>query len=51
MLFFFLCKKKKKITVVLPHEKLYLDCLPSSDMYERSLMHRDVINFVKVVQR
>jgi len=41
-------KKKQR---VLPHEKLYLDCLPSSDMYERSLMHRDVINFVKVVQR
>jgi len=41
-------KKKQR---VLAHEKLYLDCLPSSDMYERSLMHRDVINFVKVVQK
>lgn len=32
--------KKKK---VLPHEKLYLDALPSAESYERSYMHRDII--------
>lgn len=31
--------------VVLPHEKLYLDHLPSADRYFKSFMHRDVINF------
>ncbi|KAI0346034.1 peptidyl-prolyl cis-trans isomerase [Trametopsis cervina] len=36
-------KKKRK---VLPHEKLYLDHLPSADRYSKSFMHRDVINFV-----
>ncbi|KAI0771377.1 peptidyl-prolyl cis-trans isomerase [Irpex lacteus] len=36
-------KKKRK---VLPHEKLYLDRLPSADRYSKSFMHRDVINFV-----
>ncbi|KAI0695992.1 hypothetical protein BC835DRAFT_1272557 [Cytidiella melzeri] len=36
-------KKKRK---VLPHEKLYLDRLPSADRYWKSFMHRDVINFV-----
>ncbi|EMD39875.1 hypothetical protein CERSUDRAFT_112125 [Gelatoporia subvermispora B] len=35
-------KKKRK---VLPHEKLYLDHLPSADRYFKSFMHRDVINF------
>lgn len=30
---------------VLPHEKLYLDHLPSADRYYKSFMHRDVINF------
>ncbi|OSD07269.1 peptidyl-prolyl cis-trans isomerase [Trametes coccinea BRFM310] len=35
-------KKKRK---VLPHEKLYLDHLPSADRYYKSFMHRDVINF------
>ncbi|KAI9010691.1 hypothetical protein DFJ74DRAFT_685365 [Hyaloraphidium curvatum] len=29
-------------------EKLYLDHLPDAEMYERSLMHRDVVNFVQV---
>ncbi|KAK9763570.1 Peptidyl-prolyl cis-trans isomerase cyp15 [Basidiobolus ranarum] len=38
-------KKKRK---VLAHEKLYLDQLPSADMYERSFMHRDVLNNVVV---
>lgn len=32
--------KKRKI---LPHEKLYLDALPSAESYEKSYMHRDVI--------
>lgn len=31
--------------LVLPHEKLYLDHLPSADRYYKSFMHRDVINF------
>jgi peptidylprolyl isomerase domain and WD repeat-containing protein 1 len=30
---------------VLPHEKLYLDHLPSADRYYKSFMHREVINF------
>ncbi|KAI9145218.1 peptidyl-prolyl cis-trans isomerase cyp15 [Paraphysoderma sedebokerense] len=38
-------RKKRK---VLPHEKLYLDNLPSTDMYERSFMHRDVLSHVCV---
>ncbi|KAI0699305.1 hypothetical protein C8T65DRAFT_581357 [Cerioporus squamosus] len=37
-----LVKKKRK---VLPHEKLYLEHLPSADRYYKSFMHRDVINF------
>ncbi|KAI8820990.1 uncharacterized protein EV422DRAFT_496207 [Fimicolochytrium jonesii] len=32
----------------LKYEKVFLDNLPSADMYERSLMHRDVVNFVAV---
>ncbi|RIA92413.1 peptidyl-prolyl cis-trans isomerase cyp15 [Glomus cerebriforme] len=36
-------KKKKR---VLMHEQTYLERLPSADMYERSYMHRDVLNFV-----
>ncbi|KAG9292622.1 hypothetical protein G9A89_006994 [Geosiphon pyriformis] len=39
---------KKKRT--LPHEKLFLQHLPSADMYERSYMHRDVLNFVAVTK-
>ncbi|EIN12739.1 peptidyl-prolyl cis-trans isomerase [Punctularia strigosozonata HHB-11173 SS5] len=35
-------KKKRK---VLPHEKLYLEHLPSADRYYKSFMHREVINF------
>lgn len=30
---------------VLPHERLYLDHLPSADRYHKSFMHRDTINF------
>ncbi|KAF9533146.1 hypothetical protein CPB83DRAFT_845916 [Crepidotus variabilis] len=37
-----LTKKKRK---VLPHEKLYLEHLPSADQYYKSFMHRDVVNF------
>ncbi|KAF8511591.1 peptidyl-prolyl cis-trans isomerase [Gautieria morchelliformis] len=36
-------RKKRK---VLPHERLFLDHLPSADRYHKSFMHRDVINFV-----
>ncbi|KAL5482454.1 CYP15 [Sanghuangporus weigelae] len=40
-------RKKRK---TLPHEKLYLSHLPSSDRYAKSFMHRDVINFVVVTR-
>ncbi|KAH9065510.1 hypothetical protein EDB87DRAFT_1679972 [Lactarius vividus] len=40
-------KKKRK---VLPHERLFLDHLPSADRYHKSFMHRDVINFVVVTR-
>ncbi|KAJ1927228.1 Peptidyl-prolyl cis-trans isomerase cyp15 [Tieghemiomyces parasiticus] len=33
---------------VLPHERLYLATLPSADMYERSYMHRDILNYTTV---
>ncbi|CAE7178970.1 unnamed protein product, partial [Rhizoctonia solani] len=36
-------KKKRK---VLPHERLFLDHLPSADRYSKSFMHRDVLNYV-----
>lgn len=32
--------------VVLPHERLFLDHLPSADRYFKSFMHRDTVNFV-----
>ncbi|KAH9179134.1 hypothetical protein EDB89DRAFT_2111335 [Lactarius sanguifluus] len=35
---------------VLPHERLFLDHLPSADRYHKSFMHRDVINFVVVTR-
>jgi peptidylprolyl isomerase domain and WD repeat-containing protein 1 len=31
---------------VLEHEHVYLDTLPSAEMYEKSFMHRDVITHV-----
>ncbi|KAJ3123496.1 hypothetical protein HK098_001884 [Nowakowskiella sp. JEL0407] len=37
--------KKQRLLL---HESLYLDNLPSADQYERSLMHRDVVNYVFV---
>ncbi|THH20079.1 hypothetical protein EW146_g1181 [Bondarzewia mesenterica] len=40
-------KKKRK---VLPHERLFLDHLPSADRYYKSFMHRDVINFCVVTK-
>ena len=36
--------------IALPHEQLYVSRLPSSEMYEKSYMHRDVINFVAVTK-
>ena len=30
---------------VLPHEKLYLEHIPTADRYFKSFMHRDAINF------
>ncbi|KAJ3328777.1 hypothetical protein HDU76_009310 [Blyttiomyces sp. JEL0837] len=35
---------------VLEHEQLYLSNLPNADMYEKSLMHRDIVNFVEVTK-
>ncbi|ORX46991.1 peptidyl-prolyl cis-trans isomerase cyp15 [Hesseltinella vesiculosa] len=40
-------RKKKR---VLPHEQLYLDQLPMTDMYETSYMHRDILNHVAVTK-
>ncbi|CCO29142.1 peptidylprolyl isomerase domain and WD repeat-containing protein 1 [Rhizoctonia solani AG-1 IB] len=40
-------KKKRK---VLPHERLFLDHLPSADRYSKSFMHRDVLNYVIVTK-
>ncbi|XP_014232799.1 peptidylprolyl isomerase domain and WD repeat-containing protein 1 [Trichogramma pretiosum] len=39
--------KKKK---VLPYEKVYLDNLPSCEVYEKSYMHRDVVSHVVVTK-
>ncbi|KAJ3242477.1 hypothetical protein HDU81_003185 [Chytriomyces hyalinus] len=39
---------KKKKQRVLAHEPLYLANLPLCDMYEKSLMHRDIVNTVTV---
>ena len=35
---------------VLEHEQIYLDALPSAQMYERSYMHRDVVTHVLTAQ-
>lgn len=40
-------KKKRK---VLPHEKLYLDNLPSAESYEKSFMHRDIVTHIIVTK-
>ncbi|KAJ1567804.1 Leukotriene A-4 hydrolase, partial [Cladochytrium tenue] len=42
--------KERKRTRVLPHDELYLSHLPSADLYERSLMHHDVVNLVAVTR-
>ncbi|KAF9582283.1 hypothetical protein BGW38_000407 [Lunasporangiospora selenospora] len=34
----------------LPHEQLYISRLPSAEMYERSYMHRDAVNFIAVTR-
>ena len=31
------------LSTVLPFEKVFLENLPSAEMYERSYMHRDVV--------
>jgi peptidylprolyl isomerase domain and WD repeat-containing protein 1 len=38
------------IAIVLPHEKVYLDHLPSAERYYKSFMHRDQINFVTMTK-
>ncbi|CEH19448.1 peptidyl-prolyl cis-trans isomerase [Ceraceosorus bombacis] len=40
-------RKKRK---VLQHETLYLSNLPNAERYYKSLMHRDVVNFVTVTR-
>ncbi|KAF9348109.1 hypothetical protein BGX26_000448, partial [Mortierella sp. AD094] len=40
-------KKRRK---PLPHEQLYISRLPSAEMYEKSYMHRDAINFIAVTK-
>ncbi|KAG8962398.1 hypothetical protein FRC03_004262 [Tulasnella sp. 419] len=40
-------RKKRK---VLPHERLFLEHLPSADRYSKSFMHRDVLNYVTVTK-
>ncbi|CAE6442967.1 unnamed protein product, partial [Rhizoctonia solani] len=35
---------------VLPHERLFLDHLPSADRYSKSFMHRDVLNYVIITK-
>ncbi|KAG0311165.1 Peptidyl-prolyl cis-trans isomerase cyp15 [Linnemannia gamsii] len=40
-------KKRKR---ALPHEQLYISRMPSAEMYEKSYMHRDAINFVAVTR-
>ena len=35
---------------MLEHEHIYLDALPSAQMYERSYMHRDVVTHVLTAQ-
>ncbi|KAJ8329195.1 Peptidyl-prolyl cis-trans isomerase cyp15 [Batrachochytrium dendrobatidis] len=39
-------KKKQKLAAQLQHQKLFLDSLPCTDMYEVSLMHRDIVNLI-----
>ncbi|KAH6564930.1 hypothetical protein BASA62_007638 [Batrachochytrium salamandrivorans] len=41
-------KKRQKLATQLQHQQLFLDALPCTDMYEVSLMHRDVVNLVTV---
>ena len=41
-------RPKKKRRRVLPFEKLYLEQLPTGEMYEKSYMHRDVVTHTVV---
>uniref|UniRef100_A0A7S3EMJ8 peptidylprolyl isomerase n=1 Tax=Rhodosorus marinus TaxID=101924 RepID=A0A7S3EMJ8_9RHOD len=41
-------KKKRRI---LKNEKVYLDALPSAEMYQKSYMHRDVVTHVLMTPR
>ncbi|TPX34041.1 hypothetical protein SmJEL517_g03184 [Synchytrium microbalum] len=42
--------RKRKKQKTLEHESLYLANLPLITMYEKSLMHRDIVNFVEVTK-
>jgi len=42
------CSHIRWLTAVLPHEKVYLDRLPSSSRYTKSFMHRDTLSYVTV---
>src|SRR5579859_4726509 len=39
---------RRTLTIVLPHEKAYLDRLPSSARYTKSFMHRETLAYVTV---
>jgi hypothetical protein len=38
------------LNLALAYEKLYLEHLPNADMYEKSYMHRDVLNQVAITK-
>jgi peptidylprolyl isomerase domain and WD repeat-containing protein 1 len=42
---------KINLTLELKFEKLYLDHLPSAELYEKSFMHRDVVTHVLVAKK
>ncbi|ORY22764.1 peptidyl-prolyl cis-trans isomerase [Naematelia encephala] len=42
--------KKAKKRLTLPHEKVYLENMPSGDRYAKSFMHRDIVNHVVVTK-
>lgn len=45
-----LARKKARKQAVLPHERLFLEHLPSASRYFKSFMHRDQINFVTMTK-
>lgn len=47
---YFVSRYDAHLSIVLPHEKLYLEHLPSANRYYKSFMHRDQINFVTMTK-